>query len=65
MKPSETEWQAIFWDLVGQQTLLYKLADDGTVNVADWQEVIQQMEDHNMHARANDVRRKLMLLRKE
>ena len=65
MKPSETEWESIFWDLVGNQTLLYKLAEDGTVNVADWQEVIQQMEDHNMHARANDMRRRLMMIRKE
>ena len=63
MKPSETEWESIFWDLVGNQTLLYKLAEEeGIVDVADWQEIIQQMEDHNMHARANDVKRKLMEL---
>ena len=65
MKPSETEWESIFWDLVGQQTLLYKLAEEeGIVDVADWQEIIQQMEDHNMHARANDMRRKLMTINK-
>lgn len=66
MKPSETEWESIFWDLVGNQTLLYKLAEEeGIVDVDDWKEIIQQMIDHNMHARANDVKRKLMELRKE
>lgn len=51
-------WKEKYWELVGHKEVLMQKLNEGLFAPPEWEALIQEMIDHNMHAMANDLKKR-------
>jgi hypothetical protein len=52
------EWENKYYELVGHKEVLIQKLNDGLFAPPEWEQLIDELKAHNMHAMANDLKKR-------